>query len=186
MESKYDANRKIQRALAFHRTARGHASLDASMVRIPCASSSSGDRIPRASRAVQSPIQTSRLPPPAWSDSSRHCQSAPRRSSQSSIAVQFGRQIPPLREMQLNASGQSLLVSQAGVQTPSGKLPPVMHRAPPQSASVVHELPTASDSPQEASITHAIPTNSNLFIRLPPICPAPPIQHCTAFRRQPT
>jgi hypothetical protein len=113
-------------------------------------------------------MHTSRLPPPLWRDSSRHCHVAPRRSSQSCSTAQFGRQMPPLREMQLNPSGQLSLVSQAGVQTPSGKLPPVMQRPPWQSAAVSQESPTLPESPHPTSTAQVTSRKNSPFISTSP------------------
>jgi hypothetical protein len=66
--------------------------------------------------------------------------------------VQSRKHSPELREMQLNPDGQSALLAQDGVQTPSGKLPPVTHRASAQSASDAHGSPVAAfSSPQAAT-----------------------------------
>ena len=58
--------------------------------------------------------------------------------------MQLRRHIPELREMQLKSSVQSLLLLQAGVQMPPGKLPPVMQRLSAQSAFALQDSPVAA------------------------------------------
>jgi len=63
--------------------------------------------------------------------------------------------------MQLNPLGQSALLAQEGVQTPSGKLPPVSQRASAQSASDTHGSPVAVFSAPHAAIDGTNITTNN-------------------------
>jgi hypothetical protein len=108
------------------------------------------------SQASQAPIQTIVFPPPSCRDSSRHCQPAPWAASHSVAAVQSRRQIPELREMQLNPSGQSELRAHIGVHVPPGKLPPVIHCSSAQSVLVVHDSPVPALSLPHPMVSRTI------------------------------